>query len=63
LLIVKTKRGAHHYFRKDPAVRGKTGFLIVGGNEDRIDIKTGRTMVVLPPSTDKVVTKFGGNHA
>lgn len=63
LLIVKTRRGEHHYFRKDPKVNGKTGFKIVGGSEDRIDIKTGRTMVILPPSTDKVLTKFGGNHA
>lgn len=63
LLVVKTRRGEHHYFRKDAALRGKTGGVIVGGSEDRIDIKTGRTMVILPPSTDKILVKLGGDHA
>ena len=63
LLVVQTRRGAHHYFRKDPAVRGRTGHMIVGNSEDRIDIKTGRSMIVLPPSTDKVLVKLGGKNA
>lgn len=63
LLIVKTRRGAHHYYRKDSDVRGRTACKIVGDAEDRIDIKTGRTMVILPPSTNKVLVKLGGDHA
>ena len=60
LLIVKTRRGAHHYYRKDADVHGRVAYKIVGGSDnDRIDIKTGRTMVVLPPSTDKVLIKLG----
>lgn len=64
LLIVKTRRGAHHYFRKDADVLGRVAYKIVGGSDnDRIDIKTGRTMVILPPSTDKVLIKMGDDHA
>lgn len=63
LLVVQTRRGAHHYFRKDTAVRGRTGYMTAGNSEDRIDIKTGRTMIVLPPSTDKVLVKLGGKNA
>lgn len=62
LLVVKTRRGEHHYFAKDPDWCGRTGFKIVGGAEDRIDIKTGRTMVILPPSKDKVLFKLGGDR-
>jgi hypothetical protein len=63
LLVVKTRRGAHHYFAKDPELRGRTGFKIVGGADDRIDVKTGRTMIILPPSKDKVLVKLGADHA
>jgi hypothetical protein len=63
LLVVRTRRGAHHYFAKDPDLRGRTGFKIVGGVDDRIDIKTGRTMIILPPSKDKVLVKLGADHA
>lgn len=63
LLIVKTRRGAHHYYRNNLDVCGRTAFKIVGDPEDRIDIKTGRTMVILPPSTGKVLVKMGGDHA
>jgi hypothetical protein len=61
LMVVKTRRGEHHYFAKASSLPGKTGHLIVGESEDRIDIKTGRTMVILPPSTDKVLVKFAGH--
>ena len=62
-MIVQTTRGEHHYFRKDPSVKGKTTYKIVGELHDRIDIKTGRTMVILPPSTGKFLVKLGGIHA
>lgn len=58
-MIVQTTRGEHHYFRKSPELPCKTTCKIVGEPHDRIDIKTGRTMVVLPPSTGKVLVKFG----
>jgi len=59
-MIVQTTRGEHHYFQKSPELPCKTTCKTVGdGPNDRIDIKTGRTMVVLPPSTGKVLAKFG----
>jgi hypothetical protein len=64
-LVVKTKRGEHHYFRKDPTVPGRTSFKIVGPNpEDRIDVKTGKTMVVLPPSSGREIVRYEevGSH-
>jgi len=64
LLIVKTARGEHHVFKKDATLRCKTTSIVVGGYQDRIDIKTGRTLVVLPPSTNKSIIKMcGGEHA
>lgn len=64
LLTVKTARGEHHLFRKDATLPCKTTSIVVGGAQDRIDVKTGRTLVVLPPSTNKAITKMcGGEHA
>lgn len=62
-MIVQTTRGEHHYFQKSPDLRCKTTCKIVGEVHDRIDVKTGRTMVILPPSPGKILTKFGGQHA
>ncbi|GAB6084056.1 hypothetical protein JCM30471_29700 [Desulfuromonas carbonis] len=53
-MIVRTTKGEHHYFRKEEGTWVKT----TGhgeGVEQKIDIKTGRTMVVLPPSPGKEV--------
>lgn len=53
-MIVKTTRGEHHYFRRAPNTYAKTTGH--GKNpEQAIDIKTGRTMVVMPPSTGKQI--------
>lgn len=62
-MVVKTKRGAHHYFKKDQGLDCKTTAMNVGTLEDRIDIKTGRTMVLLPPSADKRLIQLGGRNA
>lgn len=54
-LIVKTTRGEHHYFRLAPGTYART----TGhgeGPEQAIDIKTGRTMIALPPSGGKEIT-------
>lgn len=61
-MIVKTTRGEHHYFLKQSDLPCKTTSKIIGEAHDRIDIKTGRTMVILPPSTGKSLVKFGGQH-
>ncbi|MFG6467534.1 bifunctional DNA primase/polymerase [Roseateles sp. BYS87W] len=62
-MIVQTRRGEHHYFAKPVGLPCKTTSMIVGEAHDRIDVKTGRTMVILPPSTGKFLVKFSGQHA
>lgn len=51
-MIVKTQKGEHHHFRLNKKVYAKT----CGHGSDpeqKIDIKTGRTMLILPPSGGK----------
>lgn len=55
MFIVKTKHGYHHYFRKAPGAHAKSDSHHTDTYPDRIDVKTGRGMIVLPPSTDKEI--------
>ncbi len=52
-LVVKTRRGEHHYFRKASGAFAKTSGHGSENPNQKIDVKTGRTMVILPPSTGK----------
>ena len=54
-LVVKTSKGEHHYFRRHPDTYAKSDSHSTEDHPERIDIKTGRAMVVLPPSTGKEV--------
>ena len=60
-LIVKTKKGEHHYFRRAAGTYAEQRGYSNDKLPDNIDVKTGRSltegrsMVILPPSTDKVV--------
>jgi len=52
--VHKTSRGEHHLFRMAPGAWAKISGH--GASPDQmIDVKTGRTMVILPPSTGKSV--------
>lgn len=53
LMVTKTSRGEHHYFRRIPAVYARTDSHSTKDHPERIDVKTGRTLVTLPPSTGK----------
>lgn len=55
LFIVQTTRGYHHYFRRPSDVYAKCDSHDAKEYPDRIDVKTGRGMIVLPPSTGKVI--------
>ncbi|PLX92373.1 MAG: hypothetical protein C0621_09590 [Desulfuromonas sp.] len=60
-LVVSTTKGEHHYFRRPANVFAmSTGHG--EGPEQKIDIKTGRTMVVLPPSTGKDIAVKDVSH-
>ncbi len=51
--IVKTVKGEHHYFYRSNDVIAKSNSHSTEQYPDRIDVKTGRSMVVRPPSTGK----------
>jgi len=51
--IVKTAKGEHHYFNRPNDVMAKQDSHSTEQYPNRIDVKTGRSMVVRPPSTGK----------
>jgi hypothetical protein len=55
LLVVKTSKGVHHYFKRSVGVFAKSDSHSTVDHPDRLDVKTGRAMVVLAPSTGKEV--------
>ena len=54
-LTVTTTKGQHHYFRRATATYAKSDSHSTEEHPERIDVKTGRALVVLPPSTGKEV--------
>lgn len=55
LMVVTTRRGEHHYFGREPGTFAKSDAFSTEQHPDRIDVKTGRSIVVLPPSTGKTI--------
>jgi hypothetical protein len=62
-LIVETSKGVHHYFRLAQAAFATSDAHSTEKHPARLDIKTGRTMVVLPPSPGKRVVSCNVKHA
>jgi len=58
LFITKTRRGFHQYFRVAAGAYVKSDSHSTEVHPDRIDVKTGRGMIVLPPSTDKMIYRL-----
>jgi archaellum biogenesis ATPase FlaH len=54
-LIVKTTKGEHHYFKRAKGTFAKSDSHDTEKYPVRIDVKTGRSMVILPPSTGKEI--------
>jgi hypothetical protein len=54
MLIVKTPRGFHHHFRRAGAIATQDAHDSTQ-HPDRIDIRTGRSMIVMPPSGGRSV--------
>jgi hypothetical protein len=54
-LIVKTSKGEHHYFARPLGVVAKLQSYNTNLHPERIDIKTGRSLVVVPPSDGKSI--------
>ena len=53
--IVRTNKGVHRYFRLAPGTSAKSDSHSTEVHPSRIDVKTGRGLVILPPSTDKSI--------
>lgn len=54
-IVVKTSKGEHHYYRRAADTVAKSDSHSSEKYPDRLDIKTGRALVVLPPSTGKSI--------
>ena len=54
-LIIQTTKGQHHFFRRAADTFCKSDSHSTEKHPARIDVKTGRALVVLPPSTGKTV--------
>ena len=61
-LIVKTRKGQHHYFKLAPSSFIKTDSHSTEAYPERIDVKARRSMVILPPSTGKEVLICEANN-
>ena len=63
LWVHKTRRGEHHFFRRAPGTFAKSDAHSSTEHPERIDVKSGRSIVVLPPSTGKSVDMREVEHA
>ena len=54
-LIVNTAKGEHHYFKRASGTYAKSDSHSSEKHPERIDVKTGSALVILPPSTGKEV--------
>lgn len=55
-MVVRTRRGVHHYFRRAPGTIARSDSHGTAAHPERIDVKTGRALVVLPPSGGRELT-------
>lgn len=62
-MIVKTRKGEHHYYRLAPGTFARSAAFSTDRFPAGIDVKTGRAMVVLPPSTGKEILSQEVDHA
>lgn len=62
-LVVKTAKGEHHYYRRGKGSRARSDAHSTEKHPERIDIKTGRALVILPPSTGKTVAIWKAGNA
>jgi hypothetical protein len=54
--VVSTAKGEHYYFRRAAGTTAKPDAHDTKDHPDRLDIRTGRSMIILPPSTGKSVS-------
>lgn len=62
LLVVKTSKGVHHYNQLPKDAFAKSDSHDSKKHPARIDVKTGRNQIILPPSTGKTIEVFQANN-
>lgn len=62
-MVVKTSKGEHHYYRRTRGTYAKSDSHSTKQFPERLDVKTGRALVVLPPSTGKTIKVNSANDA
>jgi hypothetical protein len=62
-LVVRTRKGVHHFYRLAAGTFAKQDSHSTALHPDRIDIKTGRALVVLPPSAGRKIVSLGDSNA
>ncbi|EGV16342.1 PriCT-2 domain-containing protein [Thiocapsa marina] len=61
-MVMGTAKGCHHYYRRAPGIYAKSDSHSTEEHPERIDVKTGRAMVVLAPSTGKELVYMDVDH-
>jgi hypothetical protein len=62
-LVIKTEKGEYHIFRRAQGSHVKSAAHDTQQYPDRIDVKTGRALVILPPSPGKTIRIYAAPHA
>ena len=63
LVVVRTTKGSHHYYAVPEGVSIKGDSHSTTDHPERIDVKTGRGAVMLPPSMGKKLLLLQADHA
>lgn len=61
--VVKTRKGEHHYFKRATGTHAKADSHSTEKHPARLDVKTGRALVILPPSTGKTIALDEASNA
>jgi len=62
-MVVKTTKGEHHYFKRAKGTFAKSDSHSTKEFPGRLDVKTGRALIILPPSTGKTLIVNAANNA
>ncbi len=68
-LIVSTRKGEHHHFRRSPNTYAKMRSFNTENEPEKLDIRTGRgrtegrSIIILPPSTNKGIKIIGAKDS
>jgi len=62
-MVSKTTKGEHHFFKRAAGTFAKSDSHSTKEYPDRLDVKTGRALIILPPSTGKSLAVCDANNA